>query len=70
MANIFTSDVSDGEIVEDLSEISSDEGNYFENLKKNLETLASRKVELELENSFAGQFGKSFLLRKNKKFTH
>lgn len=54
MAKNFTSDVSDGEIVGDLSEISSAEDDYFENLKRKLN---SRKIELELENSFAGQFG-------------
>lgn len=49
-----TSDVSDGEIVEDLSEISS-EDDYFENLKK----LAARKLELELQNTIAfGEFSK------------
>lgn len=48
-------DVSDGEIVEDLSEISSGEDDYFENLKK----LTARKLELELQNTIAfGQFGK------------
>lgn len=55
MAHRYTSDVSDGEIVEELSEISSEE-DYFENLKKKLQ---SRKAELELENDFAGQFGES-----------
>lgn len=44
------SEFSEGEIVGDLSEISSDEDeDYFENLKK----LANRKLELELENSFS-----------------
>lgn len=48
------SDVSEGEIVGDLSEISSEEDDYFENLKK----LTARKLELELENTIAfGQFG-------------
>ena len=48
------SDVSDGEIIEDLSEISSSEDDYFENLKK----LTQRKLELELQNSIAfGDFG-------------
>lgn len=46
------SDVSEGEIVGDLSEISSAEDDYFENLKK----LTSRKLELELLDAF-GQFG-------------
>lgn len=49
-----TSDVSDGEIVEELSEISETE-DYFENLRR----LTNRKIELEVENAcFAGQFGK------------
>lgn len=61
MAHHYTSDVSDGEIVGDLSEISSEEDNYFENMKKRLQ---SRKIELELENSFAGQFGESAVLLK------
>lgn len=44
------SDVSDGEIVGDLSDISSGENDYFENLKK---TLNKRKRELERENKIA-----------------
>lgn len=40
-------DVSDGEIVEDLEEISSSEDDYFENLKK----LTARKLELEIQNT-------------------
>lgn len=52
------SDVSEGEIVEDLSEISSAEDDYFENLKKLTASLTARKLELELENQIAfGQFG-------------
>lgn len=51
--------MSDGEIIEDFSEISSEEDDYFEHLKK----LGNRKRELELENSLAiGQFGKSAFL--------
>lgn len=46
-------DTSDGEIVEDLSDISSDECEYFDHLKK----LSERKLELELENSFLDNFG-------------
>lgn len=40
-------DASEGEIFEDLSEISSAEDDFFENLKK----LTNRKLELELENT-------------------
>lgn len=50
-----TYDVSDGEILEGLSEISSAEDDYFENLKK----LTNRKLELELENTIVfEQIGK------------
>lgn len=53
--------MSDGEIVEDLSEISSEENeDYFEHLRK----LGERKLQLEIENSLVsvGTFGKSAVL--------
>lgn len=53
MATNFVSDVSEGEIVGDLSEISS-EDDYFKSLERKL---ANRKIELELENCFAGSLG-------------
>lgn len=60
------SDVSEGEIVGDLSEISSGEDDYFENLKK----LTARKLELEIENSIAfGQFGEFALLNNSHSMT-
>lgn len=45
MSDLDMSDVSDGEIIEDLSEISS-EDDFFENLKR----LTARKLELEIQN--------------------
>jgi hypothetical protein len=48
-----TIEVSDGEIVGGLSEISSDENDeYFEKLTLQIER---RKLELELENSVLGK---------------
>lgn len=51
-----SSDLSEGEIVEDFSEISSDEDAYFENLRQKLK---ARKEQLELENSI---YGKSLII--------
>jgi hypothetical protein len=48
-----TIEVSDGEIVGELSEISSDENDdYFEKIALQIER---RKLELELENSVMGK---------------
>ena len=55
MATINISDVSDGEIVEDFEEISSEEEDYFEKVErrvqKQLEETKKRKLELELSNT-------------------
>lgn len=60
MASINISDVSDGEIVEDFEEISSEE-DYFEKVErrvqKQLEIANKRKLELELQNTLTyGKF--------------
>lgn len=53
----YTSDVSDGEIVEDFEQISSEEEDYFEKVEKRvskqLENVNRRRIELELENTLA-----------------
>lgn len=60
MTSLNYTDVSDGEIVEVLSEISSEESDYFEKfdrrVSKQLANVQKRKIELELENTLA--FGK------------
>lgn len=56
MATINISDVSDGEIVEDFEEISSEE-DYFEKVEKHLIEANKRKIELELQNTLTyGKF--------------
>lgn len=53
----YTFDVSDGEIVEDFEQISSEEEDYFEKVEKRvskqLENVNRRRIELELENTLA-----------------